>query len=284
LRYDAWGIRESWKPPVAVRMAADVDLPAGKQTLLFRSRGMARVWVDGQLIAKTKPHSGSPDGEEAITPVADPPAPGHRPAGHRQQEVTGQVEIKQAGPVRVVIEAIAGGARFRVDPGELTLALRSADGKSYEVLRPMGLKADPLPLIDEAVVAELARISASIDQLNDETRRAAAASRDAFWSKRHQAAKDWVEENPPAEIPETEGNQKNPIDAFLAARIEQAKSASTETPAAAIAAPPVIAAFAIVTPAAVITAAAAVVTSAAATTTIVAVAAVKFAVGLASFG
>ena len=41
--------------------------------------------------------TGSPSGEEPITPVAEPPLPGLRAAGHRLQEVVGEVEVSGDG-------------------------------------------------------------------------------------------------------------------------------------------------------------------------------------------
>ena len=37
-RYDDWGIRSAWKPPVLVRLAADLKLPGGAQRFLLRPR------------------------------------------------------------------------------------------------------------------------------------------------------------------------------------------------------------------------------------------------------
>jgi len=232
LRYDGWGIRTAWKAPVVVRMAGDVMLPKGEHTLLLRARGMSRVWVDGELIAKTAPLSGSPDGEEAITPVSPPPAPGHRPKWHRCQEVEGTVSIEKAGPVRVVVEAIAGGKRFRAEPGELTVAI-STDGKeTFSILRPATFADDPLPLTDAAVEAELDWISASLTRLNDRNRRVAAAHQDQRWKQRHEAGRQWVAENPQPTVPETSQDARHPIDAFVVDRIEEVKASGGPSPMA----------------------------------------------------
>lgn len=229
LRYDDWGIRTGWRAPVAVRMAADVDLPVGQHTILMRARGLARLWVAGKLVCTTKPLTGSPDGEEPITPVSDPPAPGQRPKWHRQQEVIGTVDIEASGPVRVVLEAIAGGQRFRPEPGELTVAVRGGDGQAYSLLRPVDLAAESLPLTDRVVQAKLAQIAASMNQTNDALRRSAAASRDPYWAERHQIAKQWVTTHPPPPIPEGAEGTANPIDAFIAARLPQAGADAGET-------------------------------------------------------
>lgn len=111
-RFDEWGIREDWKPPVLLRMAADVPLTPGKHRFLMRVRGLSRLWVDGQLIAKSKPVPGSPSGEEPMTPVANAPIPGTRIAEHRQQEIFGEATVGESGTCRVVLESIVGGKAF----------------------------------------------------------------------------------------------------------------------------------------------------------------------------
>ncbi|QDV57761.1 DUF1553 domain-containing protein [Rosistilla oblonga] len=224
LKYDDWGIRTGWKAPVLVRMAADVTLPPGEHTILMRARGMARAWVDGQLVTMSKPLVGAPHGEEPITPVSPPPAPGHRPAWHRCQEATGQVEITASTPVRVVFDAMAGGKRFRPEPGELTLAVRLEGDESFSVLRPAGLSEFTLPLTDTAIEDELRRIQQTMTALNDTTRRQAAGNQDAYWTNRHQAARDWLAANPSPAVPPTDQPTPNPIDAFLQASMQRGDS------------------------------------------------------------
>jgi len=230
VRYDDWGIRTAWKPPVVVRMAGNVVLPRGEHTLLLRARGMSRVWVDGKLIAKTTPLSGSPDGEEAITPVSPPPAPGHRPKWHRCKEVKETVAIAKSGPVRVVVEAVAGGKRFRAEPGELTVAISTDGEESFSVLRPVSLAMDPLPLTDAAVEAELGRIAESMTRFNDRNRRVAAAIQDQRWQQRHDIGREWVAQNPQPKVPANKAGAKHPVDAFIAARIDEVKDEYGDEP------------------------------------------------------
>jgi hypothetical protein len=241
LRYDAWGIRDGWKPAVLVRLAADVRLPPGKQTLLLRARGLARLWVDGRIVARTKALTGSPSGEEPITPIAEPPLPGVRGATHRLQEVIVEVDLgagaggaRGDGPSdrhRVVVEAMAGGKGHRAEPGELTVARRTDDGRSYELLQPYAVTTRPTPLTDEAIEPALAKIEAELAELDDETRRAAAATQDTFWEHRHDAARAWAAAHPAPAVPQTKSAEAaHPIDAFLAAKIERAKAQAAKTP------------------------------------------------------
>jgi hypothetical protein len=124
-RFDDWGIRDSWKDPVLVRLSADVALKPGPQRFMMRVRGLSRLWVDGKLIAKSKPITGSPSGEEPMTPIAEPPAPGMRIAEHRQQEVFGDVEVAETGVCRVILEMISGGKGFRRQMDHLLCSNRS---------------------------------------------------------------------------------------------------------------------------------------------------------------
>ncbi len=114
-RFDAWGIRDQWKAPVLVRMIADIDVDAGTHRLLMRTRGLSRLWVDGKIVARSKPIPGSPSGEEPMTPVAEPPLPGLRIAEHRQQEVIGEFHVEQPKRCRVILETLVGGKAYRTD-------------------------------------------------------------------------------------------------------------------------------------------------------------------------
>lgn len=227
LRYDSWGIRDSWKAPVLVRLAADVKLPAGSHRMLFRSRGLGRLWVDGQLVARTKSIGDSPSGEEPITPVAEPPLPGLRRAEHRQQEAFGEIKIERDGVYRVVVETLAGGKKFRAEPGELVVARAASEGNSFLVLQPVGGDAAPLELTDQAILAALQRVHRTMSGFDDQTRRTAASSQDDFWKSRHLRAREWLATQPAVNLPPAAGH---PVDALLKAKVERALAASAQTP------------------------------------------------------
>lgn len=229
LRYDDWGIRSSWKAPLLLRMAADVELPEDARRVLLRTRGLARLWIDGKLIAATQPAVGSgEDGFEPLTPLAEAPHPGVRVKGYRQQEVFGTVEIPAGRKTsRVVLELIAGGKGQRTDTGEVCVALESKSGDAFTLLRAAG-KPD-LALTDAAVKPVIAQIEASLARFDDANRREAAKSRDSFWQKRHAISKEWAKSNPPAQPP----RKGHPVDAFIDAKIEKALTANAATTDAA---------------------------------------------------
>jgi len=216
--YDDWGVRRAWKSPVLVRIAADVDPGVGRRALLARVRGLSRLWVDGVVVARGEPLTSSPDGEEPITPPAPPPHPGLRPAEHRQQEIGADLDLAPGRAHRVILETIVGGKTFKPDPGETCVAIESEDGRTFQVLAPVG--GPSVELTDADVEPALARLEASLRVLEDQTRRAEAANREPYWEKRRAAARAWLAAHPGPEPPAGAGH---PIDAFLDARVEQAR-------------------------------------------------------------
>ncbi len=224
LRYDEWGIRKGWATPLLIRMAADVQLEPGTHEFLLRARAESRLWIDGKLTLTTDPITYvPPNGEEPVTPVVEPPAPGVRPAGYHQQEKLGVVEIKSEERIRVVLEMIVGGQRARVETGEVGVAVRREGEKMFRVLTPVG-RDQLLELTDAAIEPELKKIEARLAANDDRQRRAAAATQDAFWKTRHEIAKTWVEANAAPEIPDA---AEHTIDAFLQARANRALAQSS---------------------------------------------------------
>ncbi|MGE0411924.1 MAG: DUF1553 domain-containing protein [Verrucomicrobiales bacterium] len=225
VRHDDWGIRSSWAAPLLLRMAADVKLPEGSHRFLLRVRGLSRLWIDGKLIAETQPAVGNGEnGFDPVTPLAEPPHPGVRVKGYHQQEVFGTATLPPSKTTsRVVLELIVGGKNQRTDTGELCVAIESADGKAFSILRAAGWP--DLPLTDAQVEPALAEVEASLARFDDANRRAASKSRDSFWQKRHALAKEWVKNNPPPSPP----REGHPVDAFINAKIENTLAASAAT-------------------------------------------------------
>ncbi len=227
LQYDAWGIRSGWQAPVLLRMAGDVALPAGTHRFMLRARAQSRLWIDGKIVARTEPITKRPpDGEEPVTPVAQPPLDGVRVHGYHQQEVFGETTIEgtASGTSRVVLELVVGGKGHRTETGEVCVAMLSAAGKSYELI---GAGPTRLPLTDAAVEPVLSSMETSLAQFDTQRRRRAAASQNEFWQHRHDLARAWAKENP---IPQPRDGG-HPVDAFIAAKIERAVAVSNDADA-----------------------------------------------------
>lgn len=227
-QYDAWGIRSGWNAPVLLRMAGDVQLPPGKHRFLLRARSQSRLWIDGKIVARTEPVTRRPpDGEEPVTPVAQPPLDGVRIHGYHQQEVFGEFTAGRndipSNPshqrYRMVLEIVVGGKGHRTETGEVCVAVLSTDGQSYDVL---GAGSHRIPLTDDAVEPVLLSMETALAQLDDQRRRSAAASQNEFWQKRHAVARAWAKEN----LPQAPRAPTHPIDAFITSKIQQAVAES----------------------------------------------------------
>jgi mono/diheme cytochrome c family protein len=228
IRYDEWGIRDSWKAPVLLRMAADVRLPPGKHRFLLRARALSRLWVDGVAIARTDAVTYvPPNGEEPVTPLAEPPSPGLRVAGYHQQEVFGEGMVGPDGRCRVVLEAIVGGKDRRTEIGEVCVAVESPGSETFMILQSVGAGNEALPLTDTAVDAAISRIELSLERHDNRTRRYAAASQDTFWKMRHDVARAFAL----GKAPPSPKSADHPIDAFIRTKIDRvlAEAAATDT-------------------------------------------------------
>ncbi|MEZ5940071.1 MAG: DUF1553 domain-containing protein [Planctomycetaceae bacterium] len=235
LHYDDWGIRSAWSAPLLLRMAADIDLPAGDYEFLVRSRGMSRLWVDGQLVTKTDADKRRPpDGEEPVSPVPEPLKPGMRLPSYHQLESIGTVKLAAKSAAegaggnphsrRVVFEVVVGANGQRTETGEICVAIQSSDGTMFNLAVPSGNK-QTLPLTNEAVKPVLAHIEETLSHDEDRRRKAAAASRNEFWQRRHDLARQWVGVQAVPDVPKVASSQ-SPVDAFVKAKIEQALAAS----------------------------------------------------------
>ena len=193
LRYDDWGIREAWRAPMLVRMAADVVLPPGKHRILMRARALGRLWINGQAVARTAALVKSPpDGEEPI-PDVEPPVSNLRPAAYFQQEAFGEVEIPADGKCRIVLETLVGGAKLRAETSELCVAVQAPNQDDWHLLTP---SSSTLPLTDKAVEPALASLESALQQFDDQNRWTAATSQNSFWDRRHEVAQAWAKAHP----------------------------------------------------------------------------------------
>lgn len=221
LRFDGMGIRTGWRQGVLMTMAGDVVLPEGEHEILLRVRGLSRLWADGVLIAMSlPPGKDPPNGEERLTPLSEPLFPGARLPGYRQQEIRGSVSVEDSHPVRVVLESIVGGPGLRTESGEVSVAVKVDN--EWQLLRP-GTKTR-IPFDDSSVSAVAGTALRSLAELDDERRRTAAASQNAYWNKRHAEARAAVQRR--LLSPPVHDGIKHPIDAFLESKRQRVVNSS----------------------------------------------------------
>lgn len=234
VRYDDWGIRSSWNAPLLLRIAGDIELPAGEHRFLVRSRSLSRLWIDGELIAHTKTVRSRGGNLEPVEPIPEPLVPGARLLPFPQQEAFTSFKIpppEQVAPseqdsprtARVVLEVIVGGNGDRTETGEVCVAIQPNSDGSLFVLTPDA--SSPLMLSDASVEPVLRKLESDMIAFEDESRRKAATSQDAFWQHRHELARKTVT----PEGTDSTDSTVHPIDGFVADKISQAISQAAAT-------------------------------------------------------
>ncbi len=235
-KFDGWGIRTSWKAPLLLRLIADVSLPPGDHRVLLRARGLSRLWIDGDPIARTASKYRKRTNLEPVEPVPDPPVPGARRSRFAQQEVFGSYHAGSAGSessevVRVVLEVIVGGPSLRTETSEICVAVQLDGEGPFHVLKPISrdtedalplVTSDPLLLEDAPIEGALDRIQSELIRYEDEQRRRAAASMDDFWNRRHSLARDAV-------LPAREANVTADLSQLQAEKAQGVPDSSTPT-------------------------------------------------------
>jgi mono/diheme cytochrome c family protein len=227
--YDDWGIRESWRGPVMVQGITDVLLPAGRTRWMVRARGLSRLWIDDQVIARTSPLGGSTDGHQPVDPLPEPPGPGMRIVAYGVQESFGELNLEKPRQVRVIFETLVGSETARAEPGETMVGIQRPDTEMFELVTPADADPSPNPIIDQVITEELARADQSIKKFDDATRRSKASTESAFWNRRHDIARQWATSNPGSPVPDDASLGDQPIDRFVQQKIASARSNTSST-------------------------------------------------------
>jgi hypothetical protein len=216
-KYTPRGVLADRPLPIVVRASAAITLPAGEYRFLLRSRNASRLSIDGSVIASTEFLSTRGDGHEAV-PIRGPVEPNLRetPVGHQDKIVTRKLDGK---PHRFTLEAFVGGLKLRPEVGELAVAV-AAEGTGFRLLSPN----TPIELSDEGWERFAAERLAWTTARNRDTRRAARASDDDYWAKRHELARREIAARTPLPIPVVSAKIPvfNPIDRFIGKRLEEA--------------------------------------------------------------
>jgi hypothetical protein len=220
-RYDDSGLRADRPSPFVIRIRSHVVLPEGPQQITVRSRGAARVFLDGKRIAEIKPPKQRSDGHEKMF-VPDRSGP----AGMRiVQPGDQQVIVDTVGDGRrhlLHVEVGVGGQNRRPETGEFSASI----GPPGKVPTIVAATDERIPLTDAGWTGLAARLEAERVAANTAARRAAAAKQANYWQKRHEEARRFVESSPGPAVPELSADHPehtravhNAIDRFINARL-----------------------------------------------------------------
>lgn len=236
-KYIDTGVRGDRPNPYLLRAAAVVTLPAGTHRVLLRGRGASRLYFDDKLLLTTPfpPTDSSGHGTVRSPESYLNLGPDFRFAPPGNRETWASFESK-GGEHVVVLETIVGNylgsGRRRPELGETVVAVSTAGSESWRLLSPGSRVVSYTDAGWEAYEAER---GARLDKMNAAARAAKRAEHAGYWAKRRDQARDWLAETPDEKVPPLPSGYPahNPIDHFLAARVEQVKSQAA-TPAGGV--------------------------------------------------
>jgi mono/diheme cytochrome c family protein len=241
-KYVSTGVRADRAFPTLVRASGRVSLPPGKHRLLLRSRGAARLLIDGQKVLETpfdQPrqfdlgNGGELPVEEQNTYINL--GPGYRFAPPGNREVMGEA-LFSGTPATVVLETLIGGLEpkskspFRPELGETVVAVALEGTNEWRLLSP---GTASIPYTDAAWVEYESGQRTRIAVANAAARAARRSEHGAYWDRRREVGRSWLATTPDVEVPPLAAGfpELNSIDRFIAARIAEVAEISTPSTA-----------------------------------------------------
>jgi hypothetical protein len=221
LRYGEAGVREDRSNPCLVRASGRIELPPGPQRLNIRTRGGARVFLDGKRIASLPIPKSLTDGHEKIyVPDRSGPAGIHPVPQGDQQAVA---DVTGDGRRHVVrVDFHVGGNNRRPETGDFSVSV-GPPGAVPAVASPAG---EAVPLSDAGWENLAARLRAELAAENASRRRVAVARQADYWARRHVKAKERLTARPAVVPPEFPASATahaqaihNDIDRFINAKL-----------------------------------------------------------------
>lgn len=240
-KYISTGVRADRAFPTFVRMSARVNVPAGKHRLLLRSRGAARVSVNGKVVLENPFDQARqyPMANGGELPVEDQDGVGsgglkvgptvrRLPPGNRQAMATLEFSGK---PTEVVFETLIGGREpkskrpFRAELGEAVIAIAREGTDTWTLLSPT---ESGIAYTDEGWAAYEKMRREWLDATNAAKRAERRREHAAYWDQRRAAAREYLAKTAEISVPALPAGYPafNAIDHFLAEKIAKTVVAS----------------------------------------------------------
>jgi len=233
-KYVSTGVRADRAFPSLVRASAQVQLPPGKHRVLLRSRGPARLTIDGKQVLETpfdQPRIYTilrAVGGEVLFDEQDNYlnlGPNFRLAPPGNRETWSVIEFSGA-PANVVLETLVGGLEprsktpFRPELGETVVAVSLEGTELWSVLSP-----GPRTVVytDTGWSAYEAERRDRLATLNSAARAARRSAHADYWNRRRDVAAEWLAATQAEPVPALPHGYPahNAIDHFIGARIAE---------------------------------------------------------------
>ncbi|MDF1810904.1 MAG: DUF1553 domain-containing protein [Verrucomicrobiales bacterium] len=209
-KFDDWGVREDWGTAALVRAVTEIELEPGEYEFLARSRGIARLFIDGEKILDFPRAKRGGGAHNHVAPVPEVPREGMRPPAMDDIEKIASF-VSKGGKHTVVFDVMVGGNKLRLEFGEGCVAIAEKGG----MFRLLGPKPGP-ELTDDGWESFAEKTGAELHEL-DQNRRRDSDLQKEYWKNRHALAVKHLVKS------KTTGGS---IDKFIEARIDHARKNS----------------------------------------------------------
>jgi hypothetical protein len=206
-KYNNHGIIDDRSSPFVLWAHTKVELPAGKQRLLVRSRSAARLYVDDKLVAENPFPSDKTDGHNPWKPVESRISPRIRPLQPGDMEQDAEIEL-DAGLHHFKLEVFIAGKKHRPEVGETSVSIAPAGTDDFWVIGfasptisrdqtgpgapPAYTAISAFPLTDAGWLGWERQQRAEIVLINQRRRTEASADYAKYWQQRHDFARAHV--------------------------------------------------------------------------------------------
>lgn len=211
LRYEAGGVRKLWQGPVLLRAFTKANLPEGEIELLIRSPGLARLWLNGQIVAATPARRLSPDAHQPFIKY-EVDIPWLRAPRSGDNEVRQRVTIQQSNN-ELILETQVGSNVTRCELGETLVAYRVGD----QMFSLIGPDDETVLLVDEEFERYRDQMEHQLANLDRQQLIETSAQDEPYWARRHALAREYLSTHEPLTVPSipAELPQFNAVDRFI---------------------------------------------------------------------
>ncbi|HIM31156.1 MAG TPA: DUF1553 domain-containing protein [Planctomycetes bacterium] len=182
--YDKNGLIGTPPTTILARAATKCLFAAGPHRFIVRAKNATRLYVDGRLVAEQSFMSRNASGHESVPELPNsgdlPPVP----AGHRQIEVTVELD---AGLHQIRVDTIVGGKGLRSELGVLFVGWSSDDGP-VQLLAPRS----SVELDQAGWLTALHESESELREWERQRRLTGYANTDDYWNTRHARARRWL--------------------------------------------------------------------------------------------
>ena len=210
-KYNPRGIITDRSNPLRLQADTRLKVRPGRYDFVIRAKNATRLFIDGKMVGSTKFMSANASGHESVPQLAKiDDRIVSLPAAHTETRFSLDLDGRMH---HVKLEAFVGGARLRLEMGELVVAF-ARSGEPFRLLAPM--QSQRQLATDQSWRRVLQLGSQQMAAINGKTRRKKASLERKHWHHRRRLARGYIAGLPVLKLPAENGQPaRNMIDRWI---------------------------------------------------------------------